>query len=404
MTYQVERLGHQGDGIADGPVFVPRALPGEVVDGVLEDQTLTKVKILEPSDQRIKAPCKAYNTCGGCAVQHASDSFVSDWKRGIVETALSARDLPAPIRAVHTSPMNSRRRAKLSGKRTKSGALVGFHGRQSVSLIDASVCLILTPAIIAMVKPLEDITVKLGSRKGELSFSLTDAENGVDLAIEGSKPITPMEGQELAAWARAHNVTRLSVNGELVGEESPPIVRFDGIAVSPPPGAFLQATLAGQTTLTKAVMEALGDAENVVDLFAGCGTFSMPAAGQADVLVVEGEQELLKAAEAGWRKGTGLRAMRFAKQDLFRNPLLPEDLAKFEAAIIDPPRAGAEAQVNALAASQINRVASISCNPVTFARDAQILVDAGFCLNWIDVVDQFRWSPHVEIAAEFTRD
>ncbi len=183
-----------------------------------------------------------------------------------------------------------------------------------------------------------------------------------------------------------------------------PLLRFDGIAVELPPGAFLQATAEGEAALRAAVTEAVGEARRVADLFAGCGTFALPLARRAEVLAVEGEAALLAALEAAWRgAGGALRPVTAMRRDLFRRPLLPSELARLDAVVIDPPRAGAEAQARALAASAVQVVAAVSCNPVTFARDARILAEAGFVIDRIEVVDQFRWSPHVELVARFAR-
>ncbi|MEM1301213.1 MAG: class I SAM-dependent RNA methyltransferase, partial [Pseudomonadota bacterium] len=341
MTFTITRLGHQGDGIADGPVFVPRTLPGEVVDGEVVGDTLAKPRIVTPSDHRVKAPCAVYNSCGGCSVQHASDDFVAQWKTDIVHAALGARSLPSPIRHLHVSPMGMRRRCKFSGRRTKSGAIVGFHGRGATQIADGDRCQVLTPGLAGLVAPLRDLTVQLGSRKGEVGFQVTQLDNGFDLVIDGAKDPSPQDTMDLMTWARIHRVIRLSVNGELLGQEAVPKLGL----LRPPPRAFLQATADGEAALKASVTEALGtEASRIVDLFAGCGTFSLPAAQKADVHVVEGAKDLTDAAETAWRQAKGLHHMSFETRDLFRNPMMAEDLTRFDAAIIDPPRAGAEAQ------------------------------------------------------------
>ena len=399
MTITITRLGHQGDGIAEGPIFVPRTLPGEVVDGVVEGDSLAKPKIVTPSENRVKAPCPVYATCGGCSVQHASDPFVAEWKTGIVRAALEARDLPTPLRNLHVSPVASRRRAKFSGKRTKSGAIVGFHGRGATQIADVARCLVVTPGLAGLVKPMEELVGRLGSRKAEIGLQVTELDNGFDLVVDGAKTPNPQETMDLMIWARANGVQRLTVNGDMIGQEAVPTLG----ALLPPPGAFLQATEHGEAALVAAVSEALSDAKQVVDLFAGCGTFSLPAAQSADVHVVEGDAELTAAAEMAWRQAQGLHHMTFEARDLFRRPLMPDELRRFDAAIIDPPRAGAEAQIVELAQSAVPKIAAVSCNPVTFARDAAVMVAAGYRLDWVDVVDQFRWSHHVEIAASFSK-
>ncbi|MBV0913543.1 class I SAM-dependent RNA methyltransferase [Anianabacter salinae] len=399
----IERLGHLGDGIASGPVFVPLTLPGERVAGEIDGDRMPSPRIVTPSPQRVSPPCGHFKTCGGCALQHASDGFVADWKAEVVCTALAAQGLDAPIRGVHTSPPASRRRATLSGRRTKKGALVGFHARASDVIVDIPGCTLLLPQIVALRPVLEGLTILGGSRKAELGFAITWSDLGADIAVWGGKPLDGPLRAALAVEVGKHGLARLTWDGEWIAERAPPVQSMDGIAVVPPPGAFLQATVEGEDALRRAVEEAVGPARRIVDLFAGCGTFALPLSRGAEVLAVEGDAALLAALETAWRKAQGLRTIRQEKRDLFRRPLLPDELAGYDAVVIDPPRAGAEAQMDQIAASDVPVVAAVSCNPVTFARDARRLVSAGYRIDWIDVVDQFRWSPHVELVARITR-
>jgi 23S rRNA (uracil1939-C5)-methyltransferase len=399
----IRRLGHHGDGIADGPVYVPRALPGEEVEGTVTGDRLGDVRIVTPSPQRVRPPCAHYRACGGCALQHASDGFVADWKAGVVRAALAAQGLPAPIRTVHTSPPRSRRRATLAGRRTKGGALVGFHARASDSLVTVTDCHLLHPLLARVLPVVHALTATGAARSTEVAFALTATETGVDIAATGGKPADAALTTALVAVAGQPGVARLTWNGEVLALFTPPVLRVGGVAVTPPPGAFLQATAEGEAALVAAVAEAVTDASPVVDLFAGLGTFTLPLARRQPVHAVEGEAALTRALGVAIRAEQGLKPVTVETRDLFRNPLTPEDLTAFRAAVIDPPRAGAEAQTRALAASRVGTVAMVSCNPVTFARDARILTDAGFSIDWIDIVDQFRWSPHVELAARLTR-
>jgi 23S rRNA (uracil1939-C5)-methyltransferase len=400
----VERLGHHGDGIAAGPVFVPRTLPGEVVEGQVDAGRMAQPKIVTPSPDRVAPPCPHYRTCGGCQLQHAADRFVADWKTDVVRVALAAQGLEAPVRGVATSPARSRRRATLHGRRTKAGVIVGFHGRASGSLVAVPECRVLSPAIMAAFPALHLLTAQAASRRSEIDLAVTDTDAGLDVAVSGALPLTPEMLPGAIAIAEAHDLARLAWNGEVVAERRPPLLRLGPARVPLPPGAFLQATREGEAALLAAVTEAVGEARHVVDLFAGCGTFALPLSAAADVHAVEGEAALLSALDRGWRSMGGGRRVTTEARDLFRNPLRADELARFDAAVIDPPRAGAAAQTEALAASGIARIAAVSCNPVTFARDARTLVAAGFRLLWVQIVDQFRWSPHVELAAAFRRD
>ena len=397
----IERLGHQGDGIAPGPVFVPGTLPGEVVEGEIEKGVMAAPRILTPSDQRVKAPCRHAKSCGGCQLQHAHDDFVAEWKVGVVRHALSAHALEAPFRPIATSSPQSRRRAAFSARRTKKGALAGFHMKGSDVIVSVPDCLLVDPKLAAALPLVEALAVLGSSRKGELSVLVTASLDGLDVAVSGGKPLDAQLQSDLADLAREHDVARVAWGDEVALTRRPPVQRMGRAEVVPPPGAFLQATPEGEAALLAAVREVVRGARHVVDLFAGCGTFALPLAEDMRVHAVEGDRGMTAALDKGWRMAEGLKHVTHEARDLFRNPLLPEDLERFDAAVIDPPRAGAEAQVAELARAGIPRIAFVSCNPVTFARDAAALDAAGYVMDWLQVVDQFRWSTHVELVAAF---
>jgi 23S rRNA (uracil1939-C5)-methyltransferase len=409
MTTQLTilRLGHQGDGVADGPVFAPRTLPDEVVSGVVEGSHLTDIRIESPSPHRVQSPCRHYKSCGGCQLQHAEDSFVADWKQDIVRTALAAQGLKAPLRPIHTSPPQSRRRATLAARRTKKGATVGFHGRASGVITEIPDCHLLDPALLAALPMVESLARAGASRKTPLSVTLTTSESGLDVLVRDGKPLDGPLRIALAQVVEANSLARLTWEDEQIAMTCPPVQRFGTAQVTPPPGAFLQATPDGEAALLAAVTEITTGATRIVDLFAGCGTFALPLAANASVLAVEGDAAMMAALDAGWRKAEGLKTVTTQTRDLFRRPLMPDELnpfgAPFQAAVIDPPRAGAEAQIAELAQAGTPVIAYVSCNPVSFARDARTLVDSGYHLNWVQVVDQFRWSSHTELVASLTR-
>ncbi|MGR3468537.1 MAG: class I SAM-dependent RNA methyltransferase [Shimia sp.] len=403
MKVTIERLGARGDGVAPGPIYAERTLPGEVVSGTLDGAHLRDVRIETPSAHRAAPGCASYTICGGCAVLHAADAVVSPWKVGMVQAALAHVGLEAPFRPISTSPEASRRRAKLTGRRTKAAAIVGFLGRGTHTIASARPCRVLTPGLVGLAPALEALTVAVGSRKGSVAFHLAELETGIDVAVQGAKPLTLDLRETLARWAQSSGVSRLTVDGEGIAQAAPPRLTLGSAPVTPPPGAFLQATAHGQAVLTAAVEEAAGPAKRIADLFGGLGTFGLPLARRAEVTLYEGDPALTEAAQAGWRHGSGLHRFEALHRDLFRNPLDPAELARFEAVVIDPPRAGAEAQTRQLAAGEVPRIAAVSCNPKTFARDAALLATGGYRLDWVQVVDQFRWSPHVELAAQFTK-
>jgi 23S rRNA (uracil1939-C5)-methyltransferase len=402
----IERLGHQGDGIASGPLFAPRTLPGEIVTGVVQGQSLTDIRIEQPSEHRVQAPCRHYKSCGGCQLQHVSDDFVAQWKTDIVRNALLSRGLETEFRPILTSPAHSRRRATIAVKRTKKGAMAGFHGRASDVITAIPDCHLLAPDLMAALPMAEDLAIIGASRKAPLSVTITTSEVGLDVLVRNGKPLDGPLRIQLAQAVERHKLARLTWDDEPLGMEQPPTQRFGVGRVCPPPGAFLQATPEGEAALVSAVRDAVGGARRIVDFFAGAGTFSLPLATGAEVHAVEGEREMMQALEQGWRKAQGLKKVTTETRDLFRNPLLVEDLRKFgqvyDAVVIDPPRAGAEAQVQELAKAKLPTISYVSCNPITFARDAEVLVSAGYRLNWVQVVDQFRWSSHTELAASLS--
>lgn len=404
MRVEIQRLGHHGDGIAEGPVFVPRALPGEVVEGELAGDRMLSYRIETAAPERVAPPCRHYKGCGGCALQHARDDFVTEWKQDVVRTALRAVGLEAPIRGIHVSPSGARRRAVFSGRRTKAGAIVGFHAPASDVLREVPDCLLIRPALKTALPWLEAIVAACGSRKGEMKLSVTETLNGPDLAVEGGKPLDMEAIRRVGEIAEAGGFARIAWDGEVVVERAPPEVPLGRARVAPPPGSFLQATREGEAALVAGVRAALEGVKGpVLDLFAGCGTFSLPLAERGPVHAVEGDGAMLAALDRGWRHAAGLSAITTEARDLFRRPFRSDEMSGFEAVAIDPPRAGAEAQVRELARSQMSRIAFVSCNPVTYARDAAILAEAGFQIGWLEVVDQFRWSPHVEIVSSLTR-
>jgi 23S rRNA (uracil1939-C5)-methyltransferase len=398
----VDRLGHLGDGVA-GALFVPGALPGEVVEGEVDGGRMVAPKIVTPSPERVAAPCPHYRACGGCSLMHARDGFVAAWKAAVVAEALEAQGLAAPFRPIATSPAGSRRRATFAARRTKAGAIVGFHGRASGTITEVPGCRVLSPYLLSLLPTLHEMTTRGASRSGALDIAVTATAGGADIAVSGGKDPDSGMRASLAALAEAAGAARLVWNGEVVALRADPAVSFGRARVTLPPGAFLQATAEGEAALADSVSQAVGEARRIADLFAGCGTFALRLADHAEAHAVEGEAAMVAALDAGWRGTPGLHRVTAERRDLFRRPLMADELARFDAAVIDPPRAGAEAQAGEIARSTLPRLAYVSCNPVTFARDARVLTAGGFRLEWARPVDQFRWSPHVELVASFRR-
>ena len=389
----IERLGLEGDGMAGG-LRVPFALPGERWRGP---------ELLEASTARVAPPCPHFGSCGGCALQHAADGYLADWKRETIVRGLAARGIETVVRQVATSPARSRRRAVFAGRKTRTGVVVGFHGRRSEAVVEVSGCLVVRPEILAARPALARLVGIGASRSAALRLTVTSGPAGLDVDVAGGRALDADLRARVAGLAEAADFARLSWDGELVLLARPPMQMMGRAQVVPPPGAFLQATAEGEAALVAAVREAAGGARRVADLFAGCGTFALPLAEGAEVRAVEGDAGMTAALAAAWRRTQGLRKLATETRDLFRRPVLASELNGLDAVVIDPPRAGAEAQSRELARSGVARIAAVSCNPVTFARDARLLVDGGYRLDWVQPVDQFRWSGHVELAAQFSR-
>ena len=403
MELTIERLGHLGDGLAAGPIFVDRALPGEVVSGELLGDRLQDTRIVTPSEHRITPQCSAFKRCGGCALHHAHPDFVAQWKQEVVVRALVAQGITAKIQAIHTSPENSRRRAKLTGRRTKKHATVGFFGKASETIQPIEPCRVLVPEILDIIPALEQFTAQFGSRKGQLGFWVLVSERGIDVSVEGLGHLADADFGLFAQWAGSNGLARLSVGHEIICQHQAPQMTFGKVEITPPPRAFMQATEAGERALQAAVARALAGADRIIDLFSGAGTLGLPLADVATLQCFENDAALLEALAHGVRHTQGIKTVTTSTRDLFRNPIDHTDLKPFNAAIIDPPRAGAEQQVGQLARSDLRDIAMVSCNPVSFARDAALLCNGDYSIKWIEVVDQFRWSPHIEIVAHFSK-
>lgn len=403
MSLAILRLGHLGDGIAADGTFVPGALPGEVIEGESIAGRISAPRIVTPSPDRVRPPCPHARACGGCALQHATDDFVARWKAEVIVAALAGQGLETDVRPTVTSPPRSRQRATLAARRGKSGPIVGFHRRASDEIVAPADCHLLHPDLAALLPLMGQITARAASRKDRLDITLTRSLTGADVAITALRPADAALIADLAAMTAGAGVARIAWNTETLAQHTRPEVSIGRARVPLPPGAFLQATQHGADTLLAAIREAIGPATRIADLFAGLGTFTLPLAEAAAVWALEGSAAMVAALDEGARHATGLHPPRAEVRDLFRRPLQAAEMIKLDAVVIDPPRAGAAAQVAELAQSRVPVIAMVSCNPISFARDARDLVAGGYRLDWVQPVDQFRWSTHVELAARLSR-
>lgn len=403
--FKIDRLSWQGDGVASvrsDDVYVPFALAGETVEGDIANGVCNDVRILEPVTDRVKPACRHFKKCGGCVLQHASDALLAGWKTHLVQDTLSLNHIETDFRPIQVSPAGSRRRAVFSAHRTKKSAEIGFHKRNSGILIDLLECPLVHPTIMQGFDAFREIA-KLGcSRKTEIRIGATVTENGLDVDVTDAKELEPKQTEALAGLVAKHGFARISWNGEVLAQLKPPTQKFGPAFVIPPSGSFLQATKQGEQALVACAMETLQGCKRVLDLFSGSGTFALPLAQDAEVHAVEAVPDMLAALTDAWRKTTGLKDVSSEARDLFYRPLMLDELKQFDGVVIDPPRAGALEQTRILAQSNVQKISFVSCNPATFARDAKILINGGYTLDWVQVVDQFRWSSHVELVAQFT--
>jgi 23S rRNA (uracil1939-C5)-methyltransferase len=395
----IERLGHKGDGVATGPIYVPYALPGETVAVEIAGERARLIAIEAASLDRIEPFCPYFGFCGGCAIQHLAEPAYRDWKRGLVIEALAQARIETQVAALLDAHGSGRRRATLHARRGR----VGFAVARSHEIVEIAACPILVPALSAVLAAARAIERLLGTIGKPIDLLATATVSGVDLDLRGAGRIGEALRLSLADLALTLGLARLSIHGEVVVEPRAPLVRFGRAAVFPPAGAFLQATEEADGILARLVQQALAGARRVADLFSGCGTLALVLAENSGVTAFDLDGPALRALEAAARRTPGLKPLRCVRRDLFHRPLLGEELASFDAVVFDPPRAGAEAQARRLADSKIGRVVGVSCSPATFARDAAILMGGGFALRSVTPVDQFRHSAHVELVGLFER-
>ncbi|HVZ50699.1 MAG TPA: RNA methyltransferase [Pseudolabrys sp.] len=412
MTEQltITHLGHRGDGAADtadGTVYVPYALPGETVTvervaGHPDRRHLVHVDKTVP--ERAVPICKHFGTCGGCALQHWSLAEYHLWKRSLLVEALAQAGLIAPVDDLIDAHGEGRRRAALHARRgTRDVMEVGFTAPRAHHIVAIDACPILSPALSGAIKAAWAIAAELKLTEKPLDIQVTATDAGMDVDVRGSGPLSPERMARLARLVEELKLARLTRHGELVAQRVQPTVAVGRTHVPLPPGAFLQATVAGEETLARLVERHVGNAKRIADLFAGIGTFALRLAERARVSAFDSEAGAIKALQRAAQTTTGLKPVEAAARDLFRRPLVPIELKAFDAVVFDPPRQGAEAQARELAKSQIKTVVAVSCDANTFARDAKLLVEGGYKLAAVTPVDQFRYSHHVEVVAKFER-
>lgn len=397
----ISELGAQGDGISHTPqglVYVPFALPGEVVVAQVEKQRGRLVSIETPSPLRVEPVSPHFGTCGGCAVQHLATSAYAEWKREKVVRALRSRRLMAEVGPLVLCPPASRRRVTLTACRSGSGVQLGFNAAQSHRIVEIEQCPVALPEISAALPDLRLLAGLIAAGPRPFHLTVTATRTGLDIAADSRLPGEEMRRKAID-FVLAKGFARLSVGGEVLVEREKPVVLFGDVPVVPPPGGFLQATEHAEQVMADLVLSHLTECGHVADLFAGCGTFALRLARSVRVRAVEGNTAALAALDAAARHAQGLKPVTTQKRDLFYRPLTAKELSAFDGLVFDPPRAGAEAQCRQIAVSRVTRVVAVSCNPGTLARDLAILTEGGYRLVQVTPIDQFLWSPHVEVVA-----
>ena len=390
MSDLIIRIAARGDGVSASGKHVAFAVPG---DSLLDDGTI------EPGPGHQLPPCRHFPQCGGCQLQHLTDAAYADYCTSRITGALAQHGLETQLRPTYLSPPRTRRRATLRALKAGGGVQLGFNEAGTNRIVDLRECHILNPRLFAILAPLRGLlaTILPTKRSGEVQLTLAD--QGVDVSLKG----VSVEGYEAAealnAFAEGQGLARLSID-EGFGPENrfepqPVTMSLSGKPVALPSGAFLQATADGEAALVASVRDAVGGATHTADLFAGLGTFALAVGGK--VTAAEAARDAILALKSA------APLIEVQHRDLYRRPLDRSELAAFDAVILDPPRSGAQDQVREIAASPVARIAYVSCNPATFARDAELLVGGGYRLEWVRPVGQFRWSTHVELAACLTR-
>ena len=407
---RIDHVGQRGDGVsfAGGQnLFVPYTLPGETVEagpvaGHPDRRHL--IRIEQPSPQRIPPFCRYFGACGGCAIQHWQAEAYHAWKRAIVVETLDHAGIACEVAPLVDAHGAGRRRITLHARRGDDGLLrTGFAEAASHAIVAIEDCPILDPGLRGALDAARALAEALKPASKPLDIQITAASNGLDVDVRGSGPLTPALIATLSALAQQHGLARLTRHGELVLMRTPPTIEIGSVRVALPPGSFLQATVAGEEALAALVAAHCKKAKHIADLFCGVGPFALRLAEKARISAFDSDAGAVTALAKAVTSASGLKPIKAETRDLFRRPLMPQELRDYDTVVFDPPRQGAQAQVKQLAASKIATVIAVSCNVATFARDARVLIEGGFHIEGVTPVDQFRHTPHVELVARFSR-
>ena len=407
----IDHVGHLGDGVAyaDGQtLYVPYTLGGETVEvAPVPGHHPDRRRLLEverASPERITPFCQHFGTCGGCAIQHWESGHYQAWKRGLVVETLAQAKIACEVHPLIDAHGLGRRRITLHARIGTHDVLkVGFSAANSHDIVPVDRCPILDPGLAGALDAAWAIAEPLKPTGKPLDIQFTATNSGLDVDVRGSGPLPPRLITTLSRVAEQHRLARLTRHGEMVLMRTPPTIGIGAAQVTLPPGSFLQATVAGEEALAALVSDHCRDAKHIADLFCGVGPFALRLAAKSRIAAFDSDAGAVNALQKAATSTSGLKPVKAETRDLFRRPLVPQELRDFDIIVFDPPRQGAQAQAIQLAASKIPVVVAVSCNVATFVRDARILIDGGYGIEGVTPVDQFRHTPHVELVARFVR-
>jgi 23S rRNA (uracil1939-C5)-methyltransferase len=405
----IDSVGAQGDGVAAGPIFIPLTLPGERVRARVHKDRGDLEAVLTASPDRVEAPCPHFGACGGCALQHWAHAPYLAWKRQQIISVLARERIETDVLAPFGAAPGSRRRVALHARKVGRQVVLGYKARRSWSVVEINACTIADPQLVRALPDLANFAAPLFEHaKSAPTLHVTLTETGLDVDVTGvegkSSGGLSADRRRLAAdAARAADFARATLAGEMLYQAHKPMVRFGPAQVALPPGGFLQAVAAAEAAMAAFACEAIQGAARVADLFCGSGAFTFRLAEIAGVTAIDGSEAAIAALKGGVASAPGQKPIAAQARDLYRRPFLAMEMKKLDAVVFDPPRAGAPEQAGELARSKVPRVVAVSCNLATFARDARTLSDGGFKLTRVLPVDQFLWSPHIELVGVFER-
>jgi 23S rRNA (uracil1939-C5)-methyltransferase len=408
LDLKIEAVGGQGDGLAAGPIFVPLSLPGEVVRARVSGDRAEIESVIQASPDRIDPACRHFGDCGGCSLQHWADAPYLDWKVDQIRRTLARERIETEFLAPFAAKPGTRRRVALHARREGGRVRLGFKARRTWRLVDIEVCPVTDPVLVAALPMLRRLANAFFEHpKSAPTLHVTRTATGLDVDVTGverkSGGLSADARMQAAEAAQSGDIARVTLAGEMIYQARQPMVRIGPATVALPPGSFLQAVAEAEAAMAAYAVQAVAGAGRIADLFCGVGAFTFRLAQAAPVYAADSAAPAIKALSSAVSTAPGLKAITAEARDLSRRPLLAAEMKKIEAVVFDPPRAGALEQAHEIARSGVAKVVGVSCNPATFARDARVLIDAGFTLNEVKPVDQFLWSPHAELVGVFSR-